>query len=176
MGTGVGVNTIMSRYYAQNKTDRANESAGTGMALSLLSWLLFAALSAVFIKPYAMASAESQTASQYAVTYGTIGSIGIFLESTWTKIHQAGGNMLLPMIAQIAGAVTNIILDSVLILGCGPVPQLGVAGAATAINCPANLLSNPNFLAFVTDRPSLRLVCLSYLAADCLNQPHLQSG
>lgn len=135
VGTGVGVNTVMSKYYAQNKTSRANESAGTGMALALLSWLLFAALSAVFIKPYAMASAESQTAAQYAVTYGTIvsiGSIGIFLESSWTKIHQAGGNMLLPMIAQIAGAVTNIILDPVLILGCGLVPQLGIAGAAYA--------------------------------------------
>ena len=69
------------------------------------------------------------------MTYGTIvcvGSLGIFLESTWSKVHQAGGNMRLPMIAQIAGAATNIILDPILIFGWGVIPALGVAGAAYA--------------------------------------------
>ena len=59
-------------------------------------------------------------------------SLGIFLENCWTKVHQAGGNMKLPMAAQIAGALTNIVLDPILIFGLGPVPELGVAGAAIA--------------------------------------------
>ena len=56
----------------------------------------------------------------YAYFYGkivTLGSIGIFFESIFTKIHQAQGNMKLPMIAQIAGAVTNTVLDPILIFG-----------------------------------------------------------
>lgn len=135
VGTGAGINTVLSRYYAEGNAEKAAESAGSGTVLALLSWLLFAALSTAFMKPYAAASAESQTAVQYAITYGTIvslGIFGIFLESTWTKIHQAGGNMLLPMMAQITGTAVNIALDPILVLGWGPVPQTGVAGAVYA--------------------------------------------
>ena len=58
-----------------------------------------------------------------AVTYGTIvcvGSPGVFLESTWSKVHQARGNMRLPMLAQIAGAAANIVLDPIFIFGLRP--------------------------------------------------------
>jgi len=74
-------------------------------------------------------------AVEYAVTYGTIvtaGSLGLFLESMWTKIHQAEGNMRLPMYAQLVGAVVNVILDPIMIFGMGPIPEMGVAGAAYA--------------------------------------------
>lgn len=84
---------------------------------------------------FAAASTDSPAVAEHAVTYGTIvcvGSLGVFLESTWSKVHQARGNMRLPMLAQIAGAVTNIVLDPVLIFGLGPMPELGVAGAAYA--------------------------------------------
>lgn len=135
VGTGVGVNTLMSRHYAHQEQRRANETAGTGMVLALISWAVFALLSVLLMRPYVMLSADAPAAVEYAVTYGTIvciGSIGLFLESIWTKVHQAGGNMRLPMIAQIAGALTNIVLDPILIFGLGPAPALGVAGAAYA--------------------------------------------
>ena len=133
VGTGVGVNTEMSRYYAQGKTEKADQTAGTGTVLALASWILFAAVSILFMRPYVMTSAESLDAVNYAVTYGTIvcaGSLGTFLNSIWTKVHQAGGNMRLPMAAQIIGAVINVILDPILIFGLGPVPVMGIAGAA----------------------------------------------
>lgn len=135
VGTGVGVNTLMSRHYAHQEQRRANETAGTGMVLALISWVLFSLLSVLLMRPYVQLSADSPAAVEYAVTYGIIvcvGSVGLFLESIWSKVHQARGNMRLPMIAQIAGALTNIVLDPILIFGLGPVPALGVAGAAYA--------------------------------------------
>lgn len=138
VGTGVGVNTQMARLYAQGEKERANRTAGTGMVLAAVTWAVFALLAAVLMHTYVATSAQSETAVVYGVTYGTIvcaGSLGIFLESIWTKVHQAEGNMRLPMIAQIAGAVTNIVLDPILIFGMWGLPEMGVAGAAVATVC-----------------------------------------
>lgn len=138
VGTGVGVNTQMSRQYAQDQNEEAKKTAGAGTVLAVLTWAVFAVLAVLFMRPYVKTSAQSPAAVEYAVTYGTIvcaGSLGIYLESIWTKVHQAGGNMRLPMFAQIAGAVTNIILDPLLIFGMGPFPEMGIAGAAAATVC-----------------------------------------
>ena len=135
VGTGVGVNTRMSRHYAMGGEKLAREIAGVGTVLTLVSWAVFAVLSALLMRPFVVASAKSPAAVEYAMQYGLItcvGSIGIFLESIWTKVHQAGGNMKRPMIAQVSGALTNIVLDPVLIFGLGPIPALGVAGAGYA--------------------------------------------
>lgn len=135
VGTGVGVNTHMAKLYAQKKKEDADKTAGAGEILAIFLWLLTSALSLLLLKPYILVSASEGEAVDYAYIYGlivSVGSLGIYLESIWTKVHQAGGNMLIPMIAQIAGAVTNIALDPVLIFGMGPVPEMGIAGAAYA--------------------------------------------
>ena len=83
-------------------------------------------------------SASDPLAVEYAVTYGNIvcvGSIGLFTESIFTKVHQAEGNMTLPMIAQITGAVCNIVLDPIRIFGMFGCPKMGIAGAAVATVC-----------------------------------------
>ena len=120
VGTGVGVNTYMARMYAFGKKRAADCTAGTGMVLAVISWAVFAAAALLLMEPYVRTSATSSGAVADAVLYGNIvcvGSLGIFLESIWTKVHQAGGNMRLPMLAQIAGALTNIVLDPILIFG-----------------------------------------------------------
>ena len=132
VGTGVGVNTYMARMYAFGKKRAADCTAGTGMVLAVISWAVFAAAALLLMEPYVRTSATSSGAVADAVLYGNIvcvGSLGIFLESIWTKVHQAGGNMRLPMLAQIAGALTNIVLDPILIFGLGPVPRMGIAGS-----------------------------------------------
>lgn len=135
VGTGTGVDILMTRLYAQGKTKDADSAGGTGIFLALLSWIFLSILAAFFMKGFVSVSAKSKEAMYYAFLYGmivTLGSAGIFLESIFTKIHQAQGNMKLPMIAQIAGAVTNTVLDPILIFGFGIVPELGIAGAAIA--------------------------------------------
>ena len=145
VGTGVGVNTLMSRYDGQGNHHLADRTAGTGTVLALISWLIFAVLSGLLMRPFAAISTESSSVADLAVTYGTIvcvGSPGVFLESTWSKVHQARGNMRLPMLAQIAGAAANIVLDPIFIFGLGPMPELGICGAAwaTGIGQTASLL------------------------------------
>ena len=135
VGTGTGVNTLMASLYARGRRKQARETAGTGMVLSAVMWLIFSAVITFILRPYVHMSASSPDSIAYAMQYGKIvcyGSLGIFLESNWTKVHQASGNMRTPMIAQITGALVNIVLDPVLIFGLGPVPVLGIRGAAIA--------------------------------------------
>ena len=135
VGTGVGVNTVMAKQYALGRDREANWTAGTGSVLAVLSWMVFSIIMVPLMGTYVRTSANVPEAIDYAVTYGSIvcaGSIGLFLESIWSKVHQAEGNMRRPMYAQLVGAGTNIVLDAVLIFGLGPVPEMGVTGAALA--------------------------------------------
>lgn len=131
IGTGVGVNTLMAQQYALKDSEAAQKTAGTGTALGVVMWFVFTVVSLGFLRPFCNISAETESAASEAYGYGLIvcvGSLGIFLESVWTKIHQASGDMKTPMIAQIIGAAINIILDPLFIFSLG----LGIRGAAAA--------------------------------------------
>lgn len=135
VGTGVGVNTYMAFLFAHKRKNEAKETAGSGAVFAIFMWAVFALLSIFFLKYYVSLCAKSPLAIKYSNIYGQIvcvGSLGIFLESIFTKIHQAGGNMKIPMIAQVCGALINIVFDPILIFGIGFFPKMGVAGAAIA--------------------------------------------
>lgn len=135
VGTGVGINTVMAAKLGTGNRKEADEYAGVGTSLAVVLWLLFAAV-CYFIMPfYARMSTDSETVIQDVITYGRIVcvfSFGLFLESIWTKVLQSNGDMKTPMFAQILGAVTNIVLDPLLIFGLLGLPEMGIAGAAVA--------------------------------------------
>lgn len=135
VGTGVGINTAMAYFLGTRDRKRSDEAAGISTALSLVMWAVFALLVAVLMPAYARMSTESEAVIADVIVYGRIVcvcSIGLFLESGWTKVLHAEGNMNRPMAAQILGAVTNIVLDPLLIFGLFGLPALGIAGAAIA--------------------------------------------
>ena len=134
-GTGAGVNLLISRMDGQGKTEKQADVITCGLMLALLHFLLFAVLELYLSDGYFRLSSTNELVNTQGVTYANIifaGSLGIFVESICTKILQAKGNMALPMAAQIIGAVTNIILDPILIFGLFGAPCLGIAGAAVA--------------------------------------------
>ena len=135
VGIGVGINTVMAAKLGVGEHKESNEYAGVGTPLILGVWFLFAVICWFFMPVYARMSSESPAVIRDIITYGRIVctfSIGLFLESVWTKVLQAEGDMKTPMIAQICGALTNIILDPLLIFGLFGLPKTGIAGAAIA--------------------------------------------
>ena len=135
VGTGVGINTAIAHYLGLRDTPRAEEMAGTAAPLGLALWVLFALVCYFILPGYARMSTDSEEVVREVIVYGRIvcvGSAGLFTESVWTKVLQAEGDMKTPMLAQILGAVTNIVLDPILIFGLFGLPALGIAGAAIA--------------------------------------------
>jgi len=135
VGTGVGINTVIAAKLGENRKKEAEEYAGVGTPLAVVLWFLFASICWLIMPAYARMSTESEAVIQDVITYGRIVcvfSFGLFLESIWTKVLQANGDMKTPMLAQVAGAVTNIIIDPFLIFGMFGLPRMGIAGAAIA--------------------------------------------
>lgn len=135
VGTGVGINTVMAAKVGVGKRQKADEYAGVGVPLAIIMWALFAGICYAMMPFYARMSINSAAVIQDVITYGRIVcvfSFGLFLESIWTKVLQANGDMKTPMLAQIVGAVTNIILDPLLIFGMLGLPEMGIGGAAVA--------------------------------------------
>ena len=135
VGTGVGINTVIAAKLGIGKQKEADEYAGVGTPLAVALWFLFAVICWFIMPAYAKMSTDSEAVIHDVILYGRIVcvfSFGLFLESIWTKVLQANGDMKTPMLAQIMGAVTNIILDPLLIFGMFGLPELGIGGAAAA--------------------------------------------
>ena len=135
VGTGVGINTVMAAKLGTGNRKEADEYAGVGTPLAVVLWGLFAAVCYLIMPFYARMSTSSEAVIKDVIIYGRlvcVFSFGLFLESIWTKILQSNGDMKTPMFAQILGAVTNIILDPLLIFGMFGLPEMGIAGAAIA--------------------------------------------
>ena len=139
VGTGVGINTVMAAKLGVGESEKADEYAGVGTPLAVFLWLLFAAISRCAMPAFAKMSTDDPAIIADVVVYGRIVcvfSFGLFLESIWTKVLQAGGDMKTPMIAQIAGAVANIILDPLLISGRPSMPKISSGSSTILVTAP----------------------------------------
>lgn len=135
VGTGVGTNALLAMTLGQGNTKKAAKVAGNSLflgAVIYVVWLLFGIFG---VKAYI----SSQTVDPQVISMGTsylriccVISFGIIFFSLFEKLLQATGRSLYSTIGQVVGAVVNIILDPIMIYGLGPVPEMGVEGAAYA--------------------------------------------
>lgn len=135
VGTGVGVNSLVSRRLGEGRHSEADSAATHGMVLSFINWLLFALMGFLFTEPFFRSFSDNPDIISAGCDYiyiVTIFSFGIFIEINMEKTLQATGNMIYPMVFQLTGAITNIILDPIMIFGLLGFPELGVKGAAIA--------------------------------------------
>ena len=134
-GTGVGINALLSRSLGEKRYDRADSAANTGLLLTFFNYLLFLLIGIFFAGPFIRTQTSNDTIIQYGTSYlriVTCCSAGIFFQLTFERLLQSTGRTLYSMISQMIGAVTNIILDPIMIFGLFGFPRLGVAGAAYA--------------------------------------------
>ena len=135
VGTGVGINSLVSRRLGEKNFKEANEVATHGLLLSFFSYAIFLVLGIVISRPFMMLYTTNENIIEYGTQYLTVVlcfSLFAIIEVTIEKTLQATGNMIFPMLFQLTGAVINIIFDPLLIFGIGPFPELGVTGAAVA--------------------------------------------
>ena len=135
IGTGVGVNVMLARSLGEGNKEKASTVAGNGVFLGIVITAVFMLFGFFGEEAYIGTQTSDTVIREMAVTYlriCCICSIGIVFFSVFEKLLQAAGLSMQSTIAQISGAIINIILDPIMIYGLLGCPKMGVAGAALA--------------------------------------------
>lgn len=133
IGIGVGINILVSRNLGRKNQDEANNVVSHGLIMSSVLGTILVVVLYFLVKPYFSSFRIEDEVFNYGLDYMYI---CVFLQLpnmvhiAIQKIIQATGNMVAPMLFQIAGVLLNFILDPILIFGWGPFPEMGIKGAA----------------------------------------------
>lgn len=135
IGTGVGVNALLAKSMGQANMEKVSKTAGNGVFLMAVLYVVFLLFGLFGTKGYIASQTQNPVIAQMATEYLQIccvGSFGMLYFSLYEKVLQATGKSIYSTIAQITGAVINIVLDPIMIYGWLGCPKLGVRGAAYA--------------------------------------------
>ena len=135
VGTGVGVNALLALTLGQKKREKAARVAGNGLFLGLVIYAVCLCFGCIGVPVYIHMQTTDMQVFEMAVNYLQICCIlspGVIFQALFEKLLQSTGRSLYSTIAQIMGALTNIVLDPIMIYGIGFMPKLGIAGAAYA--------------------------------------------
>ena len=135
IGFGVGINAVIAYYLGASQKEKADRTASWGLLLALIHGLLLAviciAVMPAFLHMFTSQASLSELGMRYSVivfAFSPVITLGISFE----KIFQSTGQMTVSMVSLMAGCITNIILDPIMIFGIGPCPEMGIEGAALA--------------------------------------------
>ena len=135
VGTAVGVNAMLSRTLGKKDYQEASQIAMTGIALSVISALIFTLIGLAAANKIAQVLASDAATARQCGDYLWICMVfclGNMVCMVFQRLLQAAGNTLLSMVILVSGAVTNLVLDPIMIFGLLGFPALGVKGAAYA--------------------------------------------
>ncbi len=165
-GMGTGINSLLSRRLGSRNTDEARRASWNGLLIEVLGSCLFI-LFGLFLVSQTMSAVVSENLSNAArihamgtdyLTIVTVLSPGLFLAIYFERMLQATGNSMLSMVTQLCGALTNIILDPIMIFGYLGFPALGVAGAAVATVVGQYVSAVIGFILNQRKNPELKLL------------------
>jgi len=159
MGTGMGAASLISRRLGAGNRDEANRVAGITITLtiligSLMTIIVLPNLEAL-LRLFGASASVLPLAKSYMSILATFAVVNSFAMITGTIIR-AEGNPILPSAVMVVSALSNIVLDPLLIFGLGPFPAMGVAGAATATVSARAIGAVILIIYFVSGRTSYR--------------------
>lgn len=155
IGFGIGINAIIAFYLGARDQKRADEAAMQGLILSVLHGFVLMIVCIKIMPSFLEAFTSDQEVIMLGLKYSNIVfsfSVIIALGLAFEKIFQSVGKMTVSMVSMMAGCIANIILDPVFIFGFGPVPQMGIRGAAIATGI-GQLLTLLFYILFYIFRP-----------------------
>ena len=177
-GTGVGMNALLSKSLGEKNFKKANKTATNAAFIYALSYIVFLILGFTIVKPFyrsqvGSADAEIMTMGVDYLSTVMIFSFGIFTQVFFERLLTSTGRTIFSMTSQLSGALTNIILDPILIFGMFGLPKMGVTGAAVATvigQCVAGIVAgtcNHKFnhevkFEFKGFRPDLKIIGTIY--------------
>ena len=177
-GTGVGMNALLSKSLGEKNFKKANDTAANAAVLYILSYILFLILGFSVVKPFYLSQIGNadveimEMGIEYLSTV-MIFSFGLFTQFFFERLLTSTGRTIFSMTSQLTGAVTNIILDPILIFGLFGAPKMGVTGAAIATvigQCVAGIVAaacNHKYnhdvkLSFKGFKPDLKIIGTIY--------------
>lgn len=134
-GTCVGINAVLSKALGEKKQETVNKTAGSGVTLMAVSYMLFLAIGLFMTKGFYLSQTNEAQIVQYGYEYLSVVccfSFGLFAQFIFERLLQSTGKTFYIMLTQGTGAVINIILDPIFIFGLCGMPKMGVRGAAVA--------------------------------------------
>lgn len=135
VGTGVGVNALISRFLGQKEFETVNKTTGNAIFLGICTYIVFFLFGIFGLNAYLRSQSSNALVLHLGTQYLSICvflSFGVILSMVYEKLLQSTGKTLQTTVAQLAGALTNIFLDPVLIFGWFGLPVMGISGAAYA--------------------------------------------
>ena len=136
-GTGVGMNALLSKSLGEKNFKKANVTASNAAVLYFFSYLVFFILGFTIVRPFyasQIGNADQEIMElgiEYLITV-MIFSFGLLAQVFFERLLTSTGRTIFSMTSQLTGAITNIILDPILIFGLLGAPKMGVTGAAVA--------------------------------------------
>ena len=135
IGFGIGINAVVAFFLGAGDNRRANQATTLGVILAIVHGILLTVGSILFIPYFLKMFSHSENVISLGIEYSNIVfafSLIIMLNVGFEKIFQSVGKMKVTMFSMMAGSITNIILDPILIFGIGPFPRMEIKGAAIA--------------------------------------------
>ena len=149
VGTGVGINAVLSKALGEGDLEKANKAAENGVFLDWVNHIIFLLAGLFLTTPFYVTQTPDREIIEYGRQYLPIiccFSLGMYAQYVFDRLLQSTGKTIYTMLTQGMGAVINIFLDPVFIFGYFGIPGMGVRGAAIATVISQTIAGTASFV------------------------------